>query len=59
MSKPDLLTTADVAQILGVNVRTVNRMADDGRLRVAVKLPGLRGPRLFDRADVDAVKAVA
>lgn len=54
MSKTDLIPTAEAARILRVNVRTVHRMAADGRLKIAVRIPGLRGPCLFERADVEA-----
>ena len=32
-------------------------MADDGRLNPAVKIPGLRGAYLFERADVERLAA--
>lgn len=51
----DLLTTAEVAEILGKSVPTVNRWAVEGKLTPARKLPGLRGPHLFYRADVEAL----
>ena len=51
----DLLTTAQVAVRLGVTTSTVNRMASDGRLSVALTLPGETGARLYHRADIDAL----
>lgn len=50
----DLLTTAQVARILGVSVATVNRWADSGELPTAFKAPGLRGARLFHTTEVEA-----
>jgi excisionase family DNA binding protein len=47
----DLLTVAQVAAILGCDVRTVRRWADDGTL------PSARSPkdyRLFRRADIES-----
>lgn len=54
-----LLTTAQAADRLGVTVRTVSRWADSGRLPEAMKLAGLRGPRLFRVTDVDRLRDVA
>jgi predicted DNA-binding transcriptional regulator AlpA len=51
-----LIPTAHVAKMLGVDVRTVHRMADSGLLPAALKLPGKTGAWLFDR---DAVQQVA
>ena len=54
-----LLTAAQVAERLGVTVRTVTRWADSGRLPTAMKLPGATGPRLFHATDVDALAGAA
>jgi excisionase family DNA binding protein len=47
------MTTAEVAERLGLNTRTISRMVRDGRLPATVKFPGLRGPYLFDRQVVE------
>lgn len=47
------MTTADVAQALGVSVRTVARYVERGTLAPSLRLPGLRGAHLFDPADVE------
>jgi len=52
MSNSELLTTAQVAERLGVSVKTVARWANAGTLPTAVKAPGLRGARLFRTEDV-------
>ena len=52
---PDLLTTAQAAEIVGRSVPTVNRWAAEGILTPAQKLPGLRGAYLFRRSDVEAL----
>ena len=57
--KETLLTTAEVAEVLGISVPTVNRWAANGRLQPAQKLPGLRGHYLFRAQDVDALKGDA
>lgn len=44
----DLLTTAEVAELLGKRVRTVQRMVAKGQLIAAQKLPGPTGAYLFD-----------
>jgi excisionase family DNA binding protein len=53
----DLLTTAQVAERLGLSVPTVNRYALAGRLPVAQKLPGFRGAYLFTLEAVEAFQA--
>ena len=55
----DLMTVGEVAARLGVSIRTVHRMAEDGRLRAATKLPGPKGAWLFERADVERFAAAA
>lgn len=49
----DLITSADVAQKIGVHVTTVARWVAAGSLRPAMKLPGETGAYLFDRAEVE------
>jgi excisionase family DNA binding protein len=56
MPNPDLLSTAEVAQLLGCRVNTVNRWVRIGRLTPAVSLAGRTGARLFRRADVDQLR---
>ena len=51
----DLLTTSAVAKLKGVHVSTVNRWEAAGVLTAAVKLPGVRGAKLYRRADVEAL----
>ena len=53
---PDLLTTAQVANLLGKSVRTVNRMAEAGNLPPAIKVPGKTGAYLFHRADAERLR---
>lgn len=53
----DLLTTAQVADILGKSVPTVNRWAVEGVLTPVQKLPGRTGAYLFDRAEIERVAA--
>lgn len=56
MAEP-LLTSSEVSRLLRVSLSTVARMASDGRLPVAQRLPGPRGAHLFARATVDAYRA--
>lgn len=56
------ITTEAAAKILGVSSRTIHRLVAAGRLRPAIKLPGIRGAYLFDEDAVrtlDANKAAA
>ena len=50
----ELLTTAQVSELTGLSVTHINRMALDGRLPIAQKLPGRTGAYLFDRAAIQA-----
>lgn len=54
---PDLLTTRQVAALLGTNVRRVNRLVKAGKLPTVIKLEGITGANLFDPSDVDAYVA--
>jgi len=51
-----LCGTAEVAHILGVDVSTVSKMVTRGELKPVIQLPGKTGSRLFDRAEVAAMK---
>jgi excisionase family DNA binding protein len=52
-----LLTTAQVAERLGLSVATVNRRAKDGELRPEMEFPGRTGARLFHPAEVERFAA--
>ncbi|MFB9378567.1 helix-turn-helix transcriptional regulator [Kineococcus gynurae] len=54
---PELITSPEVAHLLGKSMRTVQRMADAGELPVAQKLPGPNGARLFRRVEIEALVA--
>lgn len=51
----ELLTSVQVAILLGKSARTVHRMAEAGTLPVAQKLPGPNGAFLFRREDIAAL----
>ena len=53
MSETPKLTAAQVARIIGVTTRTVQKWADD-ELIPCTRTLGKRGDRRFDRADVEA-----
>jgi DNA-binding transcriptional MerR regulator len=53
----DLVATAEVAALCGVNHRTVNRWVESGRLTPAGKVPGLTGAHFFHREDALRLKA--
>jgi len=50
------LSSAQVAEILGCDVRTVNRRAGSGDIPYLVKLPGRTGSYVFKAADIERVK---
>lgn len=52
-----LLTSTQVAALLGKSSRTITRMADAGTLPTAGKLPGPNGAYLFDRDDIEPFRA--
>jgi hypothetical protein len=53
----NLITSSEVAKLLGKSVSAVNRDAQLGYLPVAYKVPGKTGSYLFDRAAVEAKAA--
>lgn len=48
----DLIRSREAAEILNCDVRTVARWANEGKLAIAVKVPGYRGALLFERSVV-------
>ena len=58
-SSPDLVATAEAAEILTCSGRTVLRLVESGRLAPAVKIPGQTGAYLFHRSDVEALAGAA
>jgi predicted site-specific integrase-resolvase len=53
----DLIGTAEVTRILGVDKATVLRRIEAGKLTPAFKMPNKNGAYLFRRADVEALAA--
>jgi excisionase family DNA binding protein len=49
----DMLTTSQVAEILGKSTRRVSQLVKSGRLHPALKLEGIRGAYLFEPQAVD------
>lgn len=56
MSSITLLSTSEVANELGKDVRTVHRMIEAGTLIPVLKLPGRTGAYVFEPSDVAALK---
>ena len=50
-----LVTVAEAAALLACDRRTVHRLVERGALTPALKLPGLRGALVLDRAAVEAL----
>ncbi len=57
MAQQEFMSAREVANELGVDIRTVHRMAKDGRLTPAHQGPGLRSPLLFRTADIATLDA--
>lgn len=55
--RTDLLAVTEVAEILGVSVRTVHRMVARNTLQSVAKMGGATGMYLFQRKDVEAFAA--
>ena len=53
----DLLGSAEAAQLLGVHRATLTRWVTSGRITPAQKMPGDTGALLFERAEVERVRA--
>jgi excisionase family DNA binding protein len=50
-----LLNSRQVAERLGVDLRTVHRMADAGRLPYVAKLEGATGAYVYDPDAIDTI----
>jgi predicted site-specific integrase-resolvase len=57
MHQNDLISAREAAIILSINRATVHRWIEQGLVPVAVKAPGIRGARMFHRADIEALAA--
>ena len=54
----NLITTSEALEVLELTSRsTLSRYVATGRLAAAMKMPGTTGAFLFDRADVERLKA--
>lgn len=53
-----LLTTSDVAKILGNTPREISRAVRRGDIEPHFKAPGLRGAMFFDPAEVEHYRAM-
>lgn len=56
MAKPTLCSTRQAAEQLGVSVRRLHYLVTTGELTPAHRIEGLRGPLLFDQADISKAK---
>ena len=57
MSNPDLIGSAEAAQIIGCDRSNLSRWVAMGRMTYAMQLPGHNGAVLFTRDEVDRVAA--
>ncbi|PZQ53185.1 MAG: hypothetical protein DI570_24250 [Phenylobacterium zucineum] len=54
---PQLLTSAEACDQLGIDRSTLSRWAAAGRIEYQLKLPGKRGAYLFTQAQIDAAQS--
>lgn len=57
MPASDVIGAREAERLLGISQATLQRWVTNGRLPSARKLPGLRGPWLFDRSEVQELAA--
>lgn len=57
MPDHDLIPSAEAAALLRLPLSTFHERVQRGDIEEAVKLPGLRGARLFDRSYIEAKAA--
>lgn len=57
MSNDTLIGSDEASKILGVHRATFLRWVEDGLIRPVTQLPGANGAKLFERADVERLKA--
>jgi excisionase family DNA binding protein len=57
MAIPDLLSSAQACERLGIDRSTLSRRVARGEIKAALKLPGETGAYLFDPAEVERAKA--
>ncbi len=58
MTQPDEITTREALSILGLSdPSSVSRFVAERKLQPSRKLPGITGPYLFLRSDVEALAA--
>lgn len=51
--EPDLIGSAEACDILGIDRSVLVRRIAAGKLKAVTKMPGERGPYVFDRAEVE------
>ncbi len=56
MPDPDLLGTAEAAEIIGVERSTIAHWMAKGRIVAHLKLPGRTGAVVFERSEVERVR---
>jgi predicted site-specific integrase-resolvase len=57
VSTPDLLNSEQARTLLHCSRASLDRWVKAGKISPTIQLPGIRGARLFARADVEALAA--
>lgn len=55
MGQIELVSTQEAAELAGRDVATINRWAASGKLTPVHQGKGIRGSRVYNRADVEAL----
>ena len=58
MPETDLIGSNEAAAILSIDRATLNRWAASGHVPIAVNAPGITGPKLYKRADIEALAKI-
>jgi len=57
MPNPDLLSTTQACEVIGIERSTVSRWVQQGLMQPTLKLPSQTGAFLFDVAEVERVRS--
>lgn len=56
MPNPDLLSTTQAAEVIGIERSTISRWVQQGLMKPTLKLPGQQGAFVFDASEIERVR---